>query len=148
LFNSHIKDALLARLDKLTPESKARWGRMDVTQMLTHMNDAFRISLGMKPAIDKSNFFTNKIMFPAAVYIVPRWPQGAATAIEMQQGKEGSVPRDFYTEVEFLKKMFDVFNEREEPKLKPHPIFGKLSKKQWADLFAKHLDHHLRQFGV
>jgi hypothetical protein len=26
--------------------------------------------------------------------------------------------------------------------------FGKLSAKQWNTLFSKHLDHHLRQFGV
>ena len=26
--------------------------------------------------------------------------------------------------------------------------FGKLSSKQWNNLFSKHLDHHLTQFGV
>ena len=26
--------------------------------------------------------------------------------------------------------------------------FGRLNKQQWNNMFYKHLDHHLRQFGV
>ncbi|MDB5282047.1 MAG: hypothetical protein JWO06_1122 [Bacteroidota bacterium] len=147
-FEGGVKQDIITRLNNLTPETKRVWGKMNVVQMLTHMNDAFRISLGMKNAIDTSNFYTNKIMFPVAVYVLPRWPKGEATAPELSQQELGSKPRDFYTEVEFLKTMIDVFNEREESKLKSHPMFGKLSKKQWRDLLVKHLDHHLRQFGV
>ena len=29
-----------------------------------------------------------------------------------------------------------------------HPFFGKLSPEEWDTLTVKHLDHHLRQFGV
>jgi hypothetical protein len=30
----------------------------------------------------------------------------------------------------------------------PHPFFGPLTPDEWAILMYKHLDHHLRQFGV
>ncbi len=30
----------------------------------------------------------------------------------------------------------------------PHPFFGSLTPPEWAVLVYKHLDHHLRQFGV
>jgi Protein of unknown function (DUF1569) len=30
----------------------------------------------------------------------------------------------------------------------PHPFFGQLKPRQWAILMYKHVDHHLRQFGV
>src|SRR5208282_443691 len=30
----------------------------------------------------------------------------------------------------------------------PHSFFGRLTPDQWAILMYKHLDHHLRQFGV
>jgi hypothetical protein len=30
----------------------------------------------------------------------------------------------------------------------PHAFFGKLTAEQWSILMYKHLDHHLRQFGV
>ncbi len=136
------------RLEKLTPDTAARWGTMTVNQMLAHMNDAHKIALGMKPAADKSNFYTSKIMFPVAVYLMPSWPKGEKTAPELDQKQEGTKAKDFYTELEFLYKMMDIFGEREESKLHPHPMFGKLSKKQWSDLLYKHFDHHLRQFGV
>lgn len=143
-----VKEEIYQRLSRLKPDTPAQWGAMNVAQMLAHMNDAFRLSMGMKEAVDRSNFFTNKIMFPVAVYVLPRWPKSSATAPELTQGKLGTPARDFYTEVEFAKKMMDVFNEREANKLKPHPMFGQLSKKQWRDLLVKHFDHHLRQFGV
>jgi hypothetical protein len=31
---------------------------------------------------------------------------------------------------------------------RPHPFFGKLTADEWNTLQFKHLDHHLRQFGV
>lgn len=142
------KQEFIKRLNKLNPESKAQWGSMKVEQMLAHMNDAFKISLGMKEIKDNSNFLWNKIIFPVAVYVLPGFPKGAATAIELDQQKQGTKARDFYTEIEFLKKMLDVFNEREAEKVKPHPMFGKLTKQQWRDLLVKHLNHHLKQFGV
>ncbi len=30
----------------------------------------------------------------------------------------------------------------------PHPTFGPLTKSEWGQLGWKHIDHHLRQFGV
>jgi Protein of unknown function (DUF1569) len=30
----------------------------------------------------------------------------------------------------------------------PHPFFGELTPEEWDILQSKHLDHHLRQFGV
>jgi hypothetical protein len=30
----------------------------------------------------------------------------------------------------------------------PHPFFGRLKPDEWGILMYKHLDHHLRQFGV
>jgi hypothetical protein len=29
-----------------------------------------------------------------------------------------------------------------------HPVFGRLTKENWSKATWKHLDHHLRQFGV
>ncbi len=148
VFEQSIIESFEARLNKLQPNTEALWGSMTVSQMLAHMNDAFRISLGMKNAVDKSNFISNKIVFPIAVYMLPSFPKNAGTAFELNQKEGGSTPRDFYTELEFLKKMMDIFNEREGSKLKPHPMFGTLNKKQWRDLLIKHLDHHLKQYGV
>ena len=142
------KQEIITRLDKLTEHTPRRWGTMKVNQMLAHMNDAIKISLGMKPAVDKSTFFSRNVTFNVGVYLLPVWPKGEATAPELNQNVQGTKARDFYTELEFTKKMLDIFEERDESKLHPHPMFGKLTKKQWADLLYKHFQHHLRQFGV
>jgi hypothetical protein len=147
-FSAETMEKFNQRLDKLTPDSPRLWGSMNVSQMLAHMNDAFRISLGMKSVKVESDFYKRYVMFPAAVYLLPAWPKGEKTAPELDQKQLGTPPRDFYTEAEFLKKMMEVFNEREDSKIKPHPMFGSLNKKQWRDLLQKHLNHHLKQFGV
>jgi hypothetical protein len=30
----------------------------------------------------------------------------------------------------------------------PHAFFGRLTPAEWSKIMHKHLDHHLRQFGV
>jgi hypothetical protein len=57
--------------------------------------------------------------------------------------------RDFETEktalIECVKRFTagpDVLTK------KPHPFFGPLTVDEWNTLQYKHLDHHLRQFGV
>ena len=69
------QEKIIVRLKLLNEHSEARWGKMSVTEMLAHMNDAIRIALGMKNANDTSNFISNKIVFPVAVYMLPFWPK-------------------------------------------------------------------------
>ena len=128
------KQEILTRLDKLTEDTPRRWGTMKVNEMLAHMNDAIKISLGMKPAIDKSNFFSRNVTFNVGVYVLPFWPKGEATAPELDQTVQGTKARDFYTELEFTKKMLDIFEEREESKLHPHPTLPANLGHRWADL--------------
>ena len=46
LFNSTVKEEILSRIDKLTPGSKAQWGKMNVNQNLRHMTMSFEIATG------------------------------------------------------------------------------------------------------
>jgi hypothetical protein len=58
--------------------------------------------------------------------------------------------RDFEIERENLEKLIDRFaatGSKNSAKY-PHSFFGKLTPQEWAVLMYKHLDHHLRQFGV
>jgi hypothetical protein len=148
ILNTTDLQGLVERLDRLSPESKALWGIMTVNQMLAHLNDTIKIALGMRDAKNKGNFVTNKIVFPLMTYVFTSWPKNLPTAPEMAQQYKGTPAKDFYTEREFLKKMMDIFTEREGSKMKEHPLFGKLTKEQWGDLLWVHYNHHLKQFGV
>ena len=56
---------------------------------------------------------------------------------------------DFNQEKTNLLSMINQFHERKNQETwNPHPIFGSFKKEQWGKMQYKHLDHHLRQFGV
>jgi len=59
-------------------------------------------------------------------------------------------PRDFDAEMRRLAHLIDRFVQRGADRAArvPHVFFGRLSGDEWGRLMYKHLDHHLRQFGV
>jgi Protein of unknown function (DUF1569) len=58
--------------------------------------------------------------------------------------------RDLGKEQERLRGLIDRFVARGPAGCTnhPHSFFGRLTPEEWAILMYKHLDHHLRQFGV
>ena len=58
--------------------------------------------------------------------------------------------RDFAHEQQQLKQKVHQFYQggEEQCNRHPHPFFGALTPQQWSRGMYKHLDHHLRQFGV
>ena len=148
ILDKDSQQKIIERLDALNEDTPALWGKMKVNEMLAHLNDAFKIALGMKEAKVNTNFFYRKIVFPIIVYKMKNWKHNLPTAPELTVNKKATPAKDFYTEVTFLKKMLEIFEEREVTKFKPHPLFGDLTKQQWADLLQVHINHHLKQFGV
>ena len=72
-------------------------------------------------------------------------PEGFKHDILRNAGYDG----DFYYKFGApLKLLNELNNQRKRDDWQPHPAFGKLSKEQWGKMQYKHLDHHLRQFGV
>jgi hypothetical protein len=58
-------------------------------------------------------------------------------------------PKDFNVEKAALISLLDEFeSKKEQEEWKAHPGFGYFTKQQWGQMQYKHLDHHLRQFGV
>jgi len=55
--------------------------------------------------------------------------------------------KDFEKEKAALIELVNNFNETSIQR-EQHPVFGKLNKHNWSKATWKHLDHHLRQFGV
>ena len=79
--------------------------------------------------------------------LVPRpWKPGMPTAPEFVVREE----HDFATERAALLALVRRFGEGGPAILvsEPHPFFGPLTVREWDLLQARHLDHHLAQFGV
>lgn len=146
IFEESAYNEILNRFDKLNSGSKGSWGKMSVGQMAWHCQGPIELSMG-KTTIKKPNFFIGLLMkgFKKSLYDDKQWKHGIPTAKEYRAKSD----KEFSTEKE---KLVALINELHKENLKApwitHPVFGDFTAEQWGQLNYKHLDHHLRQFGV
>lgn len=147
IFEIEAYNDINCRLNNLTPESKALWGKMNVTQMLVHCQKPLLFPLG-KIELKKPNFIMAFFMkkMSSMLYNDKPWKQGLPTAKEYIITDTES----FETEREKLEALITEVHEckTSEKPFPVHPYFGKLTQEQWGKASYKHLDHHLKQFGV
>lgn len=86
-------------------------------------------------------------MFPLKhliLYVLP-FPKGAPTAPELLVAEPGPVAAGQTS----LQELLERVGAGPAKGLGPvHPLFGQISRQEWGVLMHKHVDHHLRQFGV
>ena len=146
LHDATDRAALVARVQALAPDATARWGRMDVPRMLAHCADALRNATGDLPIpIHRVPFATTGLAKWLIIDVLPM-PKGAPTAPQLLR----KTPPDIRAEREALLALIERFGDTHSASVRwaPHPLLGTLTPAQWGRLAWKHLDHHLRQFGV
>ena len=145
IFNPGVNAVIIGRINKLTPSTPALWGKMNVSQMLAHCQVPVRMAFGELEA--RGGIFALLFGKMAKKNIVSEHPfkHNLPTMNEARIKND----RDFETEktalIECVKRFTagpDVLTK------KPHPFFGPLTVDEWNTLQYKHVDHHLRQFGV
>ena len=144
LWHNEDRDELRRRVQALTPSMQPRWGRMNAPQMMAHVTDQLRMTLGeiqTKPIASAFRFFPlNALM----VYWAP-WPKGAPTLPELIRRQ----PEPWGTEIADFDRVLEAFGRRSQNDPWPqHPLFGRLSSRAWGVLGYRHVDHHFRQFGI
>ena len=146
LFNQADVSQILARIEKLTPDSQRKWGKMNVAQMLAHCTISMETASG-RHVIPR--LFIGRIIAPLvkAKVLGPK-PFGKNSPTD--KSFKFSDNRNFEEEKATTIRTIQLFFEAGPAgcTYHPHPFFGKLSPEQWSVLQWKHLDHHLRQFGV
>jgi hypothetical protein len=143
LFDPAVKQEIITRINKLSPQSQRQWGKMDVAQMLAHCQAPLGVAVGRHKL--KASLFLRLIgpMFKSKLYNDKPFTQNLPT----DRSFKIADTRDFEKEKQNLVQMIHDFSETTMSE-DPHPFFGKLTKEQWSRGTWKHLDHHLRQFGV
>jgi len=132
------------RISKLSESSERQWGKMTVGQMAWHCQYPLKLAIKNKANTSKGNWFI-KTFFKKSLYNDKPWRKGLPTSPELK-AKE---PKDFKSESELLKTLVDDFHALKDRDIwYPHPMFGRFTPEQWGQLQYKHLDHHLKQFGV
>jgi len=140
---------IVRRLRTLRPDTARRWGRMTAHQMVCHLADAFRMSLGQKPVSDATGRLQRTLVKWIALYAPLAWPVGIPTRPEVDQQVHGTAPGDFAADVAEVEALLEVVATRQNGfDWPPHPIFGRMSHRAWLRWAYLHTDHHLRQFGA
>jgi hypothetical protein len=135
--------AILRRLDRVTPDAAARWGRMDAAQMLRHSNGSLLMALGeLRCAPLGKRLFQTRVV-RRLIFRLP-FPKSAPTAPELIARETVS----FDAEQARLRSLVERFAARPAGPDAEHPLFGTLTWAEWCELQYKHLDHHFRQFGA
>ena len=149
LLDQSTRDAIITRINNLSPDAQAQWGRMNVNGMICHCTDQLRVSLGDKGAPSREAKFLERTALKFLVLYVIPIPKNVPTSPKVDQEIDGTKPTDFESDRKTLLEYIDRFtNAPADLASTPHFKFGPMNKKEWAIMAAKHLDHHLKQFGV
>ncbi len=145
-FDAAARAALIARIDRLQPDSPRQWGKMTPAQMQVHIGDQLRIALGTLPCASIANFVSTSAPVRWIVIHSPLpWPKGAPTAPELKNPATATWDADRDGLIEVIRKAAACGTSHN---WQPHPAFGKLDGHSWGVLIWRHMDHHLRQFGI
>jgi hypothetical protein len=147
IFNKTDGNEILERIEKLTPESKALWGTMNVSQMMAHCSSAAKMPTG--EIVPKRVGFPISLLgslLKSKILKSPSFRKNSPTAPEIKI----TDPRDFEKEkANFkaaVKKLVD--NGESSVKASHHAFFGKMTPAEWGRINYLHADHHLSQFGA
>ena len=143
IFDKANYDELNNRLQRLDATSTQLWGKMNIGQMLHHLNLTMEAPLGKYQTKGKP-FFLMKI-FKSGLYNDKPFGKSGPTA------KDFKINQAYSFEIE-KEKVFsnlkEIFSRGVTGSYLRHVFFGTLTNEQWGKHFYKHIDHHLQQFGV
>ncbi|MCW3107663.1 MAG: hypothetical protein JWQ09_2169 [Segetibacter sp.] len=146
LFQPEVLEEIKQRIDKLQPNSKRLWGKMEVAQMLAHCTAALEVAAGEK---FPPRMFIGRILGP---FVKPIFSNEKPLKKNTPTDKSFLVidQRNFEKEKSRLLELISRFSTGGPEKVTTHPhsFLGKLTPGEWSTGMYKHLDHHLRQFGV
>lgn len=148
VFDTKDAQNYIDRINKLTPETPKKWGKMNVNQVLAHMNVAYDIAFTPekfpKPSFI-AKFFLSTFVKSKIVDEKP-YKQSLPTSPIFIIGDERNFEEEKKKLIGNIQKVQQLGREAFDGK--ENMSFGKMSAQEWNNLFAKHLNHHLEQFGV
>ncbi|WP_439478931.1 DUF1569 domain-containing protein [Chryseobacterium aquaticum] len=148
VFDAKDAQNYINRINNLVEDTHGLWGRMTVDQMLAHCCITYEMvyepEKHKKPgAIAKfilKNFVKSKVVGEKA------YPRDSPTAPQFLIKERRDFDEDKKRLIGYIQKTQQLgpaaFDGKESFS------FGKLSSREWNNMFAKHLNHHLSQFGV
>jgi len=138
-----VKSEIIHRFNQLSPVTPALWGKMNASQMLAHCNAQIRVALGddkLPPSIIGKLFgrFLKKKVLDEKPYS-RNLPTAPSFVVKQTPDFEDA-----------KKKLLESIHKFDNTGItkEAHPFFGKMTVEEWSRGTWKHLEHHLKQFGL
>ncbi len=131
-----------ARFGKLKIDMKPRWGKMNPARTMWHCAIPIQVALGEKTMRGGPGFLKWGFVRRLVIHKVP-FPKNAPTGPELiapSQADFAKAKADLTVAMNRFKSKGGGFQ--------PSPVFGDIDANDWGVLIWRHLDHHLRQFGL
>lgn len=144
IFDTSAREELISRIQTLNESSKAKWGKMNIYQMLRHCALCEELYLGHRK---HKRAFMGRLFGKIALKNILNenkpFPQSAPTS-------EAFKVKDSLGDVEAEKKAWIALLREYSayPDRYVHWFFGNMTREQVGRFVYKHNDHHLRQFGA
>ncbi len=147
LFNANDVQEVISRINKITPTAKPEWGKMNAAQLMAHCTAPLKMAhgeiKGKRGLISflfgksaKKKYTNPAVQFGKNLPTDPNFIFPNANDFEQERSK-------------LIAKLNEFAQKGKEGITKePHSFFGTMSPEEWDIIQSKHLDHHLRQFGV
>ena len=143
LHDESYRSQIIERIRRLRRDTPRRWGKMSADQMLWHVNGGLSMALGQidvpprrlpmpRPLV---RFFVLNLPWPKGVPTMPMFVASGSYDFESERAR-------------CLRLIDQLAAKRLDEKWPTHPLLGALSGSDASRLQARHLDHHLKQFGV
>jgi hypothetical protein len=147
IFSKEVADEIITRINMLTPSTPAVWGKMNVAQMLAHCNVTYEMLY-----TDKHKKPSGFLKFILKIIIKP-----TVTNEKPYKKSSQTAPAFIITDERVFNdektRLIDYINNVQSEGVaafegRESHSFGKLTSTGWNNMFYKHLNHHLSQFGA
>ena len=147
VYDPEVYREVTGRINELTAESTPEWGTMSVGQMLSHCAEVQEVFNGEKP-LQNTPLFVRLVKGVIRKGVLGDRPfsHGLRTHPQYRQTEAKEFEREKVRLLDGLER-FVTMDEAAAARIE-HPLFGRMSRKERGWGIYKHLDHHLRQFGV
>tara|TARA_R110002051_G_scaffold74908_1_gene136491 strand:- start:1171 stop:1623 length:453 start_codon:yes stop_codon:yes gene_type:complete len=147
VFDNQILHQLINRANNLNDDAVAQWGIMNVHQMVEHCILTEKLFLGelKLKRVFIGRFIGRKALIDLLKDDTPLM-KNAPTDQVLKTFRNGNIET---LKPEWI-NLLNQYKIRDSLNFENfiHPFFGKMTKKQLGEFVYKHIDHHLRQFGV
>ena len=148
IFDAKDVQQYIDRINSLTPEAQQKWGKMNAEQVLAHLNVAY--SMVFEPEKHKKPSFIAKFLL--SNFVKPKLTNELPYKQNLPTSPAFIISNERNFEEEKKKLIGNIQRVQQLGRIafegKEHLNFGKINAQGWNNMFSKHLNHHLEQFGV